>query len=85
MTKHHPPSHFKCDPATESEPSWVWADDIVPPYTALEAAGYVISSTRGVLFKAFAIVRGLPIFLGAYPGRAAACRAIAEAHHGGDV
>ena len=58
----------------------MWDDAIVPPYTALEAAGYIIDSTHGLLFKAFAVIRGLPIFLGTYPDRHAACRAIVAAH-----
>jgi hypothetical protein len=86
MTRHERLEHFKasCEPR-KNEPAWVWDDDIVPPYTALEAAGYLVSSTHGESFKAFAIIHGLPIFLGAWPGRAAACRAIVDAHHGGET
>ena len=77
MTKHYAceafnPSHKPC----KTEPSWAWDD--IEPFSAREAAGYIVGTHCP--FRVFAVIDGLPIQLGIFVGRAAACRAIVEAH-----
>ena len=81
MTKHAFPEQFKPQ-RRQTEPSWAWDDDDIEPHSVREAAGYITGTC--CLFRAFAIIDGLPIHLGIFVGRAAACRAIVDAHGGVD-
>ena len=77
VTKHVFSSELKSSyKSRKTEPSWAWDD--IEPFSVREAAGYIVGTHR--LFRAFAVIDGLPIYVGIFHGRAAACRAIADAH-----